>query len=148
MTTLFLLRCQSISPNWRGFFLNFTLSPVFVIALSIKGQRNNSSSNIFLLKNQENGKQRVNKEAVVSICQGCNCRILWICLPEIIWCFFLWIQCCVVFQLGSAFFFFYMFSCAASNMSEKQALLWTGSHLDEWPPASQLSNTRRASFLY
>ena len=134
MTTLFLLRCQSISPNWRGFFLNFTLSPVFVIALSIKGQRNNSSSNIFLLKNQENGKQRVNKEAVVSICQGCNCRILWICLPEIIWCFFLWIQCCVVFQLGSAFFFFTCFLvlpliCQKNRLCCELVLTWTSDHL-------------------
>lgn len=107
MTTLFLLRCQSISPNSRGFFfLNFSLSPAFVIALSIKGQRNNSSSNIILLKNQKNGKQRVNKGGSCVNLSGLQLQdfvdlFAW---DNLVF-FFLWIQCCVVFQLGSAFFF-------------------------------------------
>ena len=148
MTTLFLLHYQSISANSRGFFYkNFSPGPAFVTALSIKGQRNNSPSNIFLLKNQKNGKQRVNKKRSRVNLSGLQLQdfvdlFAWDNL--VFFFFFLWIQCCVVFQLRSTFF---TFCCAASNICQKTrlcfepALTWTSDHLLP-------SSTHVASFLY
>lgn len=137
MTTLFLLRCQSISPNSRGFFfLNFSLSPAFVIALSIKGQRNNSSSNIILLKNQKNGKQRVNKGGSCVNLSGLQLQdfvdlFAW---DNLVF-FFFFVDSVLCGVSARVRFFFHMFSCATSNICQKNrlccvpALTWTSDHL-------------------